>query len=63
MKGYKSILDVDECILYLDCDIVSWVYAFVKTQQIVHCIYVQFTEYQLCLRKAGFLKDQRKNLE
>ena len=32
-------------------------------QQIVHRIYVQFTECQLCLSEVGFVKHQRKDLE
>ena len=33
IKGYRSILDVDECILYLDCDMDTLKYTHGETEE------------------------------
>lgn len=44
-----------ECVYYLDIVVmVSWVYTFVQTHQIVYIKYVQFIGYQLHLNKFFF---------
>ena len=55
-KGQEKTFGVMDTYTDLTVVIVSWVYTCVKTYQIVHFKYVQFTVYQLYLDKTFFFK-------
>ena len=38
---------------------ISWVFAYIQTHQVVHITYVQFLVYQLYLNKAVIKKKKR----
>ena len=51
----------EEIILILIVEVVTHVYMFIKTHQMVCCKWMRFTMYKLYLNKVAFLRNERNN--